>query len=159
MAFRRFIARRGRPRKIYSDNGANFRGAYNELSTLDWEKIVREANINRILWKFNPPTASWWGGFWERLVRVIKELLRRSLRESILSFEELGTVLCECESVINLRPLTCVSENSDDLIPLTPSMFLIENRNFNTGGIDLVETQSFRKRIKFKAKLLKDLRL
>ncbi|GBM82680.1 hypothetical protein AVEN_55677-1 [Araneus ventricosus] len=29
--------------------------------------------------EFNPPTASWWGGFWERLVRVIKELLRRSL--------------------------------------------------------------------------------
>ncbi|GBM39555.1 hypothetical protein AVEN_52912-1 [Araneus ventricosus] len=38
-------------------------------------------------------------------------------------------------------------------------MFLIENQNFSTGDIDLVETQSFRKRIKFKAKLLKDLRL
>ncbi|GBM41892.1 hypothetical protein AVEN_13614-1 [Araneus ventricosus] len=74
MAFRRFIARRGRPRTVYSDNGTNFRGTYNELSTVDWKKVVREANINRILWKFNPPTASWWGGFRERLVRVIKEL-------------------------------------------------------------------------------------
>ncbi|GBM57011.1 hypothetical protein AVEN_146039-1 [Araneus ventricosus] len=38
-------------------------------------------------------------------------------------------------------------------------MFLIENRNFIIGDIDLVETLSFRKRIKFKAKLLKDIRL
>ncbi|GBM82681.1 hypothetical protein AVEN_55678-1 [Araneus ventricosus] len=38
-------------------------------------------------------------------------------------------------------------------------MFLIENQNFSTGDIDLVETQNFRRRIKFKAKLLKDLRL
>ncbi|GBM30072.1 hypothetical protein AVEN_89888-1 [Araneus ventricosus] len=52
-----------------------------------------------------------------------------------------------------------MSENSDDLVPLTPSMFLIENRNFSTGDIDLVEIQSFRKKIKFIAKLLKDLRL
>ncbi|GBL74827.1 hypothetical protein AVEN_243676-1 [Araneus ventricosus] len=38
MAFRRFIARRGRPRTVYLDNGTNFRGAYNELCTLDWKK-------------------------------------------------------------------------------------------------------------------------
>ncbi|GFW04248.1 uncharacterized protein TNCV_2670131 [Trichonephila clavipes] len=36
----------------------------------EWEKITREANLRRILWKFNPPTDSWWGGFWEWLVRV-----------------------------------------------------------------------------------------
>ncbi|GBM77995.1 hypothetical protein AVEN_131389-1 [Araneus ventricosus] len=109
--------------------------------------------------RFIASRASWWEGFWERLVRAIKELLRRSLGKLILSFEELGTVLCECESVINSRPLTCVSENLDDLVPLTPSMFLIENRNSSTGHIDLVETQSFKKRIKFRTKLLKDLRL
>ncbi|GBM92995.1 hypothetical protein AVEN_161836-1 [Araneus ventricosus] len=38
MAFRRFIARTGRPRTVYSDNSTNFKGAYNELSALDWEK-------------------------------------------------------------------------------------------------------------------------
>ncbi|GBM76251.1 hypothetical protein AVEN_105431-1 [Araneus ventricosus] len=91
MAFRRFIARRGRPRTVYSDNGTNFRGGYDELSTLYWEKSMREANINEILWKFNSPSSSWWGGFWEWLVRVIKELLRRSLGKSILSFEDCAT--------------------------------------------------------------------
>ncbi|GFV95796.1 integrase catalytic domain-containing protein [Trichonephila clavipes] len=100
MAFRIFMARRGRPRTVYSDKGTNFRGANNELSELDWEKITREANLRRILWKFNPPTASWWGVFWQRLVRVLKELLRRSLGKSILSFEELETVLCDCVSLL-----------------------------------------------------------
>ncbi|GFY78674.1 integrase catalytic domain-containing protein [Trichonephila inaurata madagascariensis] len=63
MAFRRFMARRGRSRTVYLDNGTNFSGSNNELSELDWEKITREANLHRILCKFNPPTASWWGDF------------------------------------------------------------------------------------------------
>ncbi|GBM73146.1 hypothetical protein AVEN_30038-1 [Araneus ventricosus] len=63
-----------------------------------------------------------------KLVRVIKELLRRTLGNSVLSFEELETVICGCESVINSRPLTYISEESRELVPLTLSMFLIENR-------------------------------
>ncbi|GFX93213.1 integrase catalytic domain-containing protein [Trichonephila clavipes] len=35
LALRCFIARRGRPRKIYCDNGTNFRGAFNDLSKLN----------------------------------------------------------------------------------------------------------------------------
>ncbi|GFX15808.1 integrase catalytic domain-containing protein [Trichonephila clavipes] len=58
LALRRFISRRGRPKVIYSDNGSNFRGAFQELSSLDWKTIMRETNNERIVWKFNPPTAS-----------------------------------------------------------------------------------------------------
>ncbi|GFX47655.1 integrase catalytic domain-containing protein [Trichonephila clavipes] len=80
---RRFIARRGRSRIIYCDNGTNFRGAFNDLAKLDWHKISRETSTQKIVWKFIPPTAAWWGGWWERLVRIIKKLLRRSLGKSI----------------------------------------------------------------------------
>ncbi|GFW59340.1 integrase catalytic domain-containing protein [Trichonephila clavipes] len=83
LALRRFIARRGRPRIIYCDYGTNFRGAFNDLAKLDWHKISRETSTQKIVWKFIPPTAAWWGGWWERLVRIIKELLRRSLGKSI----------------------------------------------------------------------------
>ncbi|GFU75506.1 integrase catalytic domain-containing protein [Trichonephila clavipes] len=82
-ALRRFIARSGRPRIIYSDNGTNFRGAFNDLAKLDWHKISRETSTQKIVWKFIPPTAAWWGGWWEGLVRIIKKLLRRSLGKSI----------------------------------------------------------------------------
>ncbi|GBL92775.1 hypothetical protein AVEN_161746-1 [Araneus ventricosus] len=79
LSFRGFVARRERPRVIYSDNGTNLRGAYNELAAIDWEEVPRYAEIQRITWKFIPPTAGWWGGFWERLVRTVKELLMRTL--------------------------------------------------------------------------------
>ncbi|GFT12637.1 transposable element Tc3 transposase [Trichonephila clavipes] len=61
-------------------------GAFNDLAKLDWHKISRETSTQKIVWKFIPPTAAWWGGWWERLVRIIKELLRRSLGKSILCY-------------------------------------------------------------------------
>ncbi|GFY04932.1 integrase catalytic domain-containing protein [Trichonephila clavipes] len=97
----RFIARRWRPRIIYCDNGTNFRAAFNNLAKLDWHKISRETSTQKIVWKFIPPTAAWWGGWWERLVRIIKELLRRSLGKSISSYEELSTVISK---IIQLIP-------------------------------------------------------
>ncbi|GFS54436.1 putative RNA-directed DNA polymerase from transposon X-element [Trichonephila clavipes] len=158
LSLRRFIARRGRPRVIYSDNGTNFRGAHGELSGIDWEKVLKLATIQHIIWKFNPPTAAWWGGWWERLVRVLKELLRRTLGNALLTTEELQTVLCDCESVINSRPLTYLSENSDDLVPLFPAMFLVENRNLDVPDIDYRDTVNLRKRVRYQQKLLNDLR-
>ncbi|GBM79751.1 hypothetical protein AVEN_164489-1 [Araneus ventricosus] len=59
LALRRFIARRGRPRTIYCDNGTNFRGASNDLSKLNWSKILKETRTPKIFWKFIPPTAAW----------------------------------------------------------------------------------------------------
>ncbi|GFS64018.1 integrase catalytic domain-containing protein [Trichonephila clavipes] len=136
----------GRPLVIYSDNGTNFRGAHGELNGIDWEKVLKLATIQRIIWKFNPPTAGWW----ERLVPVLKELLRRTLGNAILTTEELQTVLCDCESVINSRPLTYLSENSDDLVPLSPAMFLVENRSLVVPDIDNRDTVNLRKRVRYR---------
>ncbi|GFY08404.1 integrase catalytic domain-containing protein [Trichonephila clavipes] len=91
LSLRRFVAIRGRPFTIYSDNGTNFRCASNDLSKLDWYKITRETMTYKILWKFIPPFAAWWGGLWERLVRTVKELLRRTLSKCTLTYEELNT--------------------------------------------------------------------
>ncbi|XP_076384686.1 uncharacterized protein LOC143263817 [Megalopta genalis] len=98
MALRRHISRRGRPRIIYSDNGTNF------------EEVARVAATKQIEWKFNPPTAAWWGGFWERLIGILKRLLRRTLRKSCLTYEEMLTTLLDCEAIINNRPITFMSE-------------------------------------------------
>ncbi|GFX24176.1 integrase catalytic domain-containing protein [Trichonephila clavipes] len=123
-----FIARRGRPRTIFCDNGTNFRGAFNDLSKLNWSKIVEETRTPKILWKFIPPTAAWWGGWWERLVRTVKELFFKAY----------------------FGPLTYVSENPEELIPLTPSMFLISNKNSNIEDIEELNSNSLNKRIKYR---------
>lgn len=66
--FRRFVARRGRPSIIFSDNGTNFRRA-NNLRGFDWKKITEYTAVRKIEWRFNPPSAAWWSGWWERMFR------------------------------------------------------------------------------------------
>ncbi|GBN98446.1 hypothetical protein AVEN_253816-1 [Araneus ventricosus] len=112
LALRRFISRRGRPRTIYCDNGTNFRGASNVLSKLNWSKVPKETRTPKIFWKFIPPTAAWWGGWWERLVRTLKNLLKRTLGKSVLTSNELYTAICDCES--NSHD---VSDNVNKLAP------------------------------------------
>jgi hypothetical protein len=157
-ALRRFIARRGRPYMIISDNGTNFEGASNAIEKLDWEKIAEFSTAQKIRWSFNPPSAPWWGGFWERMVGMVKVLLRRVLGRASLSYEELQTVLCDCEGVINSRPLCYVSEDVEDLIPLTPAMFLHETRSWEVPDLDHLESHGFGRRYAYRQKLRDDLR-
>ncbi|GFU96942.1 DUF5641 domain-containing protein [Trichonephila clavipes] len=49
-------------------------------------------------------------------------------------------------------------ENPEELISLTPSMFLISNKNTNIEDIEELDSNSLNKRIKYRSKLLKDLR-
>ncbi|GFX41628.1 integrase catalytic domain-containing protein [Trichonephila clavipes] len=95
------------------------------LHVLDWDSILARVAEEKIQWKFNPPSASWWGGWWERLVQMTKAILRKILGRAALDSEELITVLCDCERGINSRRLTYVSEDVD-VSPLTPEMFLRE---------------------------------
>ncbi|GFY35493.1 integrase catalytic domain-containing protein [Trichonephila clavipes] len=119
LSLRRCIARRGRPQVIYSDNGTNFTGAINLLK-LYWKMIESEAVNRRITWKFNPPSACWWGGFWEHLIQSVKKILRRVLKNASLPYEEILSLLCKCKAIVNSRPLTYVLEDSDELQPITP---------------------------------------
>lgn len=156
-ALRRFIARRGRPKTIYSDNGTNFVGTENLLKKLDWDQIATETSVERIIWKFNPPTVSWWGGFWERLVGVVKQLLRKSLGRASLNYEELITVLCDCEAVVNSRPLTYLSDDSKELIPLTPMLFLRDHADGDVSDINELDGLSLSRRVVYLQKVREDL--
>ena len=56
-------------------------------------------------WNVNLPLAPWHGGFFERLVRSTKVLLRKELQHCKLNCEELQTILLEVEAILNNRPL------------------------------------------------------
>ena len=68
VCLKKYIARRGRPRVIYTDNGGTF------VKTSTWLKQIRKDERVRgfveekeITWKFNLSRAPWWGGQFERL--------------------------------------------------------------------------------------------
>jgi len=94
----------------------------NLLRSINWQKIARQYTLEQIEWRFNPPTAAWWGGWWERLIRILKGLLKKTLKRAQLNFEEMSTILCDCEAVMNSRPLTYLSDETIEVI--TPNMFL-----------------------------------
>ncbi|GFW54414.1 integrase catalytic domain-containing protein [Trichonephila clavipes] len=108
--------------------------------------------------KFIPSTAAWWGGFWERIVGTLKDLLRRALGKAIFPFEELTTILCECEKVVNSRPLIYLSEDLQDLTPITPAVFLCDRPSSETTDLDMLDGNHLRKRLRFIVKMMKELR-
>lgn len=130
-AFKRFISRRGKPTHVYSDNGTNFVGAYNELKQLfelvktNHEIISDWLTVNQISWSFIPPSAPHFGGLWEAGVKSLKYHLRRIAGASAFTFEQLTTLLTQIEAILNSRPLTPLTTDPNDLEPLTPSHFLI----------------------------------
>ena len=125
-SFKRFIARRGVPNLVVSDNGSTFKSE-------ELKKLLAEHNID---WKFNVALAPWWGGFFERLVRSTKRCLKKTLGTARVSFEELLSVVVEIEGILNSRPLTYVDDELRN--PLTPSQLIIGRRLLSserkTGG-------------------------
>jgi len=94
-SFKRFTARRGKPSEIINDNFKTFKSS--EVKSYMLKAGVRQ--------RFILPASPWWRGFYARMVRSVRLALKKILRKSFLMFEELQTVLCEVESVINSRPL------------------------------------------------------
>ncbi|GFW88506.1 integrase catalytic domain-containing protein [Trichonephila clavipes] len=147
-SLRRFILQRDRPTIIYSDNGTNFVGSNSALKSIDWDVVMSKSNIQKIKWRFNPPNAAWWGGFGERMVQMLKQILRKMLGRASLYYEELNSALCKCEQVINSRLLTYISEDVNDLSPLTLAMFLQEIEPSDVTDIDCLDHQEINKRIR-----------
>ncbi|GFV65777.1 integrase catalytic domain-containing protein [Trichonephila clavipes] len=93
----------------------------NILKDSEFQSFVADKGIH---WKFIVERAPWWGGFYERLVKTIKDPLRKILGRALLTFEELSTILSEVEVIVNHRPLTYVENDPGEPEPLTPAHFL-----------------------------------
>ena len=133
LGLRRFVARRGKPLQIVSDNAPQFRMSKRILQAM-WPRFAEEPDVRSYLsgegieWKFIVPQAPWMGGFYERLIGIVKSHLRKVLGRLILSRQQLEVLLFEIENVVNSRPLTYVQSEFSGECALTPSSFLSVNR-------------------------------
>lgn len=84
MAYRRFTALRGHPRKLWSDPGSNFVGAkpalkdlYRFLNLLEESKVEEKAAKHRTewSWKIHPADSPHRNGAAEAAVRIVKQAL------------------------------------------------------------------------------------
>lgn len=132
-AMDRFIARRGLPAHMHSDQGTNFVGANSELqaiikqlNTTNFKTFLKSnSKYEDITWHFIPPRSPNFGGLWEAAVKIVKTHLIKIVGSQLLNYEELATVLYRVEAVVNSRPLTPLSEDPNDLLSLTPAHFLV----------------------------------
>lgn len=128
-ALRRFIARRGPPLQMRSDNGGNFVKGEKELREAinKWNqgKIHEFLLAKSVKWIFNPPAGSHHGGVWERCIRMARKVMKALLKEQTLDDEGLLTLMAEVEAIINGRPITKVSDDPRDPEALTPNHLLL----------------------------------
>ena len=140
-SLKRLIARRGRPDKIYSDNGKTFVAAAKWL-----KKAMKDEQLHdwlgkmKIVWQFNLSRAPWWGGQFERMVGLVKQALYKTTGKSKLTWNELEEVLLDIEITLNNRPLSYV-EDDIQLPILTPQTMTIGRPNLipESESLDLSE--------------------
>ena len=75
---------------------------------------------------FQPPKASHASGVWERLIRSSRTALKATQGERLVEEDVLATVLTEVEATLNSRPLCAISDDPNDLQPLTPNYLLLQ---------------------------------
>ena len=99
-----------------------------ELKRIDQKRANLTLTQRGITWKFITARSPHWRGVWERLVQSTKKILYPLLRGPSLTDELFQTTLCIVENILNDRPLTRVSTDPDDELPLTPNMLLLSKR-------------------------------
>lgn len=144
MGLRRFLASRGKPQEIISHNASQFKLASETVNEL-WRQILTHDDVisyvaNENNWKFIVELAPWMGGFYERLIGLLKRSLRKTIGKLCLSNEQLLTVLKETEAVLNSRPLVYIGDDIHSTIALTPAHFLSLNPRIGISNFEQINT-------------------
>ena len=102
LAIIRFISRRDEPYFFISDN-------FKIFISKGLKRFLLKVDIS---WKYILEKSPWWGGFYERIIGIIKNCLKKVIWKPCLRYCEVETVLVEIEHTLNSRPLTYMSEEN-----------------------------------------------
>ena len=113
MTLRRFISRRNIPHTNILENAPQFKLT---KTTVDraWQQSITHENVQRFTsdagmkWKFIIEFSPWMGGFYERLVGMVKSSLRRTIQRKFLTTTPFRTYAIESEHILNSRPLVYI---------------------------------------------------
>ena len=87
------------PRIVLSDNASTFMSA-DDLKLLFESTAVQESLGNQgIEWRFIPHQSSWYSGYWECLVGLTKNAIKKTFGRAFITLPSLQTLKVEIEIV------------------------------------------------------------
>jgi hypothetical protein len=135
------------PEVVLTDNAPTFQCVWRSTLAGHKHKLNKYPLINQgpiVDWRFIASRAPWWGGFYERMMAILKEKMARCFQganefSSLSAFTEAVAYL---QYILNSRPISWGSEGVNDQKPIIPAYFLQwRSREFddpyNYGPIDV----------------------
>ena len=114
------------------------------VSTSKWvQKINKDVEFRdflaseKIKWKFNLSRAPWWGGQFEQVIGLFKQMLYKAMENAHLTMVEMQEVMLYIEINMNNQSLTYLDNDIEQPI-FTPN-FLLHGKIINAPDIQLEE--------------------
>ena len=125
LAFIRFTNLHGIPSHLYSDNEKSFIAGGDVIKHVFKESLFVDKfskyNIKHIT---IPCYSAWVGSTWERLIRVIKSCLYKTIGNSKVNYFQMTTVVSDIVNAVNARPLTYRCAGDHGLEIISPNCFV-----------------------------------
>ena len=81
------------------------------------DQTRKDLTSDGLQWDVNPPTASHFGGVWERAIRSVRRVIDAvliDLHSALLTEEEFRTLLSEAARIVNSSPLWIPSDDAKE---------------------------------------------
>ncbi|XP_058461692.1 uncharacterized protein LOC131436793 [Malaya genurostris] len=78
------------------------------------ERMDEFCAVKGITWHLIPPISPHFAGIWEAGVKSLKHHMKRIVRETRMTTEEMNTFLTQTEAILNSRSLCAMSEDPND---------------------------------------------
>ncbi len=120
LAIRRFMVMHGEPSRFLSDQGMQLVAAAKQICTWYWAQVQSEVGARGAEWHLVPTGVQHFNGQAEQMIRLLKPCLEQALAGKRYSNGELATVMDEAAQIVNSRPITRGSEDTQAGGPITP---------------------------------------
>lgn len=124
LAFIKFTSFHCIPTSIYSDNANTFIQAckiLNDSNVDDFSEYLLKNSIKHVR---IPVYSAWVGTAWERLIRVVKSSIHKTVGRKQLEYFQLASLLADVQNAVNSRPLTYRDSDINNLEVVSPNSFL-----------------------------------